>query len=171
MADGPKITLLPSRTGSGRRTAGTLVAPTTQRRDSTTISRFGTQPERTGLAQATADAQMMLQDAAIAATLAAERAFSYVEKLEEVLNNLEQAAGVSAAQTPAHPLPSPTNSLSPREREVLVMVTAGQTNKAIAENLYVSPNTVKTHVTSLLRKLQVDSRVQLAAVATRHGLD
>ena len=60
--------------------------------------------------------------------------------------------------------------LSPREREVLALVAGGRTNKAIAEALYVSPNTVKTHVTSLLHKLQVDSRVQLAAIATQHGL-
>jgi DNA-binding NarL/FixJ family response regulator len=40
-----------------------------------------------------------------------------------------------------------------------------------AEHLYVSTNTVKTYVTSLLRKLHADSRVQLAAIATKHGLD
>ena len=94
-----------------------------------------------------------------------------MEELEEALAILEQAVGTPAAGTPAHPLPSATASLSPREREVLALVTAGQTNKAIAETLYVSTNTVKTHVTSLLRKLQVDSRVQLAAIAIRHGLD
>jgi two-component system, NarL family, nitrate/nitrite response regulator NarL len=63
-----------------------------------------------------------------------------------------------------------TDSLSPREREVLALVAAGQTNKAIAEALYVSPNTVKTHVSSLLHKLRADTRVQLAAIATRQGL-
>ena len=51
-----------------------------------------------------------------------------------------------------------------------MLVARGQTNKAIAEALYVSPNTVKTHVSSLLHKLQADSRVQLAAIATRQGL-
>ena len=170
MADGSKITLLPGTTGSGWQTAGTLVAPTTQRRDSNTISRSAAQPERTGLEQATAEARMALEEAAVAATLAAQRALSSVEVLEEALAILEQAAGTAAAGPPAHPLPSATAFLSPREREVLALVTAGQTNKAIAENLYVSPNTVKTHVTSLLHKLQVDSRVQLAAIATKHGL-
>ena len=58
-----------------------------------------------------------------------------------------------------------------REREVLMLVAAGQTNKAIADALYVSPNTVKTHVSSLLHKLQADTRVQLAAIATKHGLN
>ena len=53
---------------------------------------------------------------------------------------------------------------------MLSLVAAGYTNKAIAEALFVSPNTVKTHVASLLNKLQADSRVQLAAIATSRGL-
>jgi DNA-binding NarL/FixJ family response regulator len=170
MADGSTITLLPAAPGSGWQTAGPLVAPATQRRDSSTNSRLGVQPERMGLEQAKAEPQMMLQEAAVAATLAAERAFSYVAQLEEALAILEQATRGLAPGPPAHPLPSATASLSPREREVLALVTAGQTNKAIASALYVSPNTVKTHVSSLLHKLQADSRVQLAAIATKHGL-
>jgi DNA-binding NarL/FixJ family response regulator len=58
--------------------------------------------------------------------------------------------------------------LSPREREVLALVAQGRTNKAIAEALFVSPNTVKTHVASLLTKLDVDTRAQLAVLATQH---
>ncbi len=53
---------------------------------------------------------------------------------------------------------------------MLALVAEGRTNKAIAEALFVSPNTVKTHVASLLNKLGVDSRVQLAAIATEQGL-
>jgi len=49
-------------------------------------------------------------------------------------------------------------------------VAEGCTNKAIAETLFVSPNTVKTHVTSLLQKLRATTRVQLAAIAARQGL-
>ena len=52
---------------------------------------------------------------------------------------------------------------------MLALVAAGQTNKAIASALYVSPNTVKTHVTSLLHKLQAERRVQLAAIAAQCG--
>jgi DNA-binding NarL/FixJ family response regulator len=59
--------------------------------------------------------------------------------------------------------------LSPREQEVLTLVAEGCSNKAIAEALFVSPNTIKTHVASLLTKLQADSRVQLAAMATKQG--
>jgi two-component system response regulator DegU len=52
---------------------------------------------------------------------------------------------------------------------VLALVAEGRSNKAIAEALFVSPNTVKTHVASLLTKFQVDSRTQLAAIAVRAG--
>src|SRR5919205_419894 len=60
--------------------------------------------------------------------------------------------------------------LSPREREVLALVAQGRTNKAIAEALFVSPNTVKTHVASLLTKLDVDTRAQLAVIATQQAV-
>jgi DNA-binding NarL/FixJ family response regulator len=62
-------------------------------------------------------------------------------------------------------------SLSPREREVLSLVAEGYSNKVIAGKLFVSPNTVKSHVASLLNKLHADSRVELATIATRHHVD
>jgi DNA-binding NarL/FixJ family response regulator len=60
--------------------------------------------------------------------------------------------------------------ISPRERDVLALVVEGRSNKDIAEALYVSPNTVKTHVASLLNKLSANTRSQLAAIALRQGL-
>jgi DNA-binding NarL/FixJ family response regulator len=48
-------------------------------------------------------------------------------------------------------------------------VAEGRSNKSIAETLFVSPNTVKTHVAALLTKLEVETRVQLAALAVRHA--
>jgi hypothetical protein len=53
---------------------------------------------------------------------------------------------------------------------VLALVAEGKTNKDIASALFVSPNTVKTHVTSLLHKMQAETRVQLAAIATKQEL-
>jgi ATP/maltotriose-dependent transcriptional regulator MalT len=50
---------------------------------------------------------------------------------------------------------------------VLALVAEGRSNKAIAEALFVSPNTVKTHIASLMTKLHADSRAQLAAIAAR----
>jgi len=63
---------------------------------------------------------------------------------------------------------APWARLSPREREVLALVAEGRSNKAIAAALFVSPNTVKSHVAALLTKLEVETRVQLAALAVRH---
>jgi len=60
--------------------------------------------------------------------------------------------------------------LSPREREVLSLVSDGCDNAEIAGRLYVSPSTVKNHVSRLFEKLGVDNRVQVATFAIREGL-
>jgi two-component system, NarL family, response regulator LiaR len=63
-----------------------------------------------------------------------------------------------------------TANLSARELEVLKLMVDGLTNPEIAEKLYLSPNTVKTHVRGIMNKLAVDDRVQAAVVALRSGL-
>ena len=60
--------------------------------------------------------------------------------------------------------------LTPREREVLQALAEGFSDKEIAERLYVGIGTVRTHITSILRKLGVKSRLQALAFAMRHGL-
>lgn len=60
--------------------------------------------------------------------------------------------------------------LSQREMEVLKLMVEGQSNPEIAAALYLSPNTVKTHVRGIMNKLAVDDRVQAAVVALRAGL-
>ena len=65
---------------------------------------------------------------------------------------------------------SPLESLSPREREVLVMVTEGLPNKMIARRLSISEKTVKAHLTSVFRQIGVTDRTQAALWAQRHGL-
>ena len=64
----------------------------------------------------------------------------------------------------------PLSELTPREREVLRLITRGLTNGQIAERLVVSEHTVHRHVTNLLRKLDLPSRTAAAAVAARAGL-
>ncbi len=59
--------------------------------------------------------------------------------------------------------------LSPREMEILVLITKGYSNKEIAYRLGISRQTVKNHMTSILRKLQVNDRTQAAVYALRHG--
>jgi DNA-binding NarL/FixJ family response regulator/tetratricopeptide (TPR) repeat protein len=60
--------------------------------------------------------------------------------------------------------------LTPREAEVLALVAAGQTNRQIGERLYVSEKTASVHVSNILRKLGVSTRVDAAAVAQRLAL-
>jgi two-component system, NarL family, nitrate/nitrite response regulator NarL len=62
------------------------------------------------------------------------------------------------------------DSLTPRELEVLHLLAEGKTNKAIAQELDVSSHTVKFHVTSLLGKLNAQSRTEAVVRATRLGL-
>jgi DNA-binding NarL/FixJ family response regulator len=60
--------------------------------------------------------------------------------------------------------------LTDREREVLIAVAAGSSNIEIAEDLYVGPATVKTHVSSILTKLGLTNRAQAVAFAYESGL-
>jgi NarL family two-component system response regulator LiaR len=60
--------------------------------------------------------------------------------------------------------------LTPREREVLVLLARGRANKAIALDLGVSERTVKTHVSNILGKLNLTDRTQAAVYAVRHGI-
>lgn len=65
---------------------------------------------------------------------------------------------------------SPLDALSPREREILIAVGRGASNKEVARDLGIAESTVKIHVQHLLRKLGVASRVQLAVIASTEGL-
>ena len=60
--------------------------------------------------------------------------------------------------------------LSPRERQIAAAIARGASNKQIARELDIAETTVKVHVQSVLRKLDLSSRVQIAVYASEHGL-
>jgi two-component system nitrate/nitrite response regulator NarL len=59
--------------------------------------------------------------------------------------------------------------LTSREREVLTLVSTGISNKGIARQLHVSPNTVKFHIAAILDKLDASTRAEAVAAALRNG--
>ena len=83
----------------------------------------------------------------------------------EVTTSNSPSANGSASTSP-----STQSSSTPREREVLDLVSEGLTNRKIAERLVVSEHTVHRHVTNILRKLDLPSRAAAAAYAVRLGL-
>ncbi|MEZ5259003.1 MAG: response regulator transcription factor [Ilumatobacteraceae bacterium] len=100
-----------------------------------------------------------------AVILKSQTALSVVETLERVVRGervgLELLDGDSSAK--------PT--LTEREREVLALIARGATNPQIARELYLSVDTVKTHVRSVFRKLDVSNRTQAAMAAKDYDLD
>lgn len=62
------------------------------------------------------------------------------------------------------------HDLTKRERTVLALLVAGLNNTEIAEKLFVSPSTIKSHVSHILKKLDVSSRTEAAALAVRYKL-
>jgi DNA-binding NarL/FixJ family response regulator len=60
--------------------------------------------------------------------------------------------------------------LSDRETEVLRLIANGKDNSEIAQELHISPKTVKNHISNILMKLQIENRIQAAVYAVRRGL-
>ena len=67
-------------------------------------------------------------------------------------------------------IPGAEADLSPREGEVLQLVAQGAPNKKIADSLFISENTVKTHLRNIMEKLHLANRSQAAAYAVEKGL-
>jgi DNA-binding NarL/FixJ family response regulator len=102
-------------------------------------------------------------DRLLTAINAAQEGASYLDPLvaRQVMDHLKPMATAE---------PNIVGQLSQRELEVLKLMVEGLSNPEIAAALYLSPNTVKTHVRGIMNKLAVDDRVQAAVVALRAGL-
>ena len=60
--------------------------------------------------------------------------------------------------------------LTNREKEILLLISEGKSNQEIADELFITLKTVKTHVSNILSKLDVDDRTQAAIYAFKHGI-
>ncbi|KUN01871.1 hypothetical protein AQI95_29605 [Streptomyces yokosukanensis] len=94
--------------------------------------------------------------------------------LADAVTRLAQRARLTLTRTPRAALasadPAEALGLTSRERDVLRLVSAGRTNRQIAEELFISPKTASVHVSNILGKLGVSGRGEAAAMAHRLGL-
>jgi DNA-binding NarL/FixJ family response regulator len=83
---------------------------------------------------------------------------------------LDAFAGSGGAAATAAGIDPELDQLSPREREVLRLIARGYTYKEVAKDLSISAKTVESHVSSVLRKLQLSTRHELTKWATDRRL-
>ncbi len=98
---------------------------------------------------------------------------AYLGKVQlhpEVARKLMSAVAAQEEPRTSRPAACAEDRLTDREREVLQLIADGRNNREIAERLFISEKTVKTHVSNILSKLHLDDRTQAAIYALRHGL-
>ncbi|WP_459714244.1 ATP-binding protein [Actinophytocola sp. KF-1] len=122
-------------------------------------------------AEALLSARGSRQQAATALAEAAAVATSLgAAPLAEEVRALAERARLTLSSAPPSPAADDPHGLTAREAEVLALVGRGRTNAEIAEQLFISTKTASVHVSNILRKLGLKSRIQAAAVAQRRGL-
>jgi DNA-binding CsgD family transcriptional regulator len=89
-------------------------------------------------------------------------------------DELWTAIGASLSRAPAQPAPRGTRTLpdglSPRELEVLRLIATGVSNSEVAEQLFLSPNSIKTYIRTAYKKTGVTNRTSAVLWAMEHGL-
>ena len=94
-----------------------------------------------------------------------EKPFDDVVLIERVEAALERDVSARAALASRHQLEAQLRQLTEREREVMALIARGYAYKEVAKELFISIKTVETHVSSVLRKLQLSSRHELTTWA------
>jgi len=112
----------------------------------------------------------LLKDAEPAELLQAIRVVAAGEALLAPSVTRRIIAGLAGRPAQRSISPRELNDLTEREREVLTLVGQGKTNDEIATDLFVSPATVKTHVSRVMSKLYAHDRAQLVVAAYESGL-
>ena len=113
----------------------------------------------------------LLKDAEVAEIVAGVRAAAAGDAMispavaTRLVSRLREQRRTERVAAPPKPPP-----LTARERDILKLLAQGRENTAIANELVISPSTVKTHIAHLLDKLGLDNRVQAAVFAVRHGI-
>lgn len=125
-------------------------------------------PEKATYERAAADARARLGDAAFEAAWATGRALRRDELLLEIEPVLTNAARLTTE--PAVESASTSPGLTAREREVLRLLADGRSNREVAEALFISHATARTHVTNIFVKLGVETRAAAVGYAFQHGL-
>jgi DNA-binding NarL/FixJ family response regulator len=112
----------------------------------------------------------LMKDSSIQDLMQGIRAASVGESLisphiaSKVLQRIRASSVEAGGSTAARP------ELSDRETEVLRLIANGKDNAEIAQELHISPKTVKNHISNILMKLQIENRIQAAVYAVRSGL-
>jgi predicted ATPase/DNA-binding CsgD family transcriptional regulator len=120
-----------------------------------------------GYEQTVENVRAALGEVAFAVAWAEGRQLSAEEAQAE---GVRVAHAIAAASEPNQPPDWGDSTLTPRELEVLRLLTAGQTDRQIAAALSISPKTAGNHVSSILTKLGVERRTAAATLAVRRGL-
>ena len=167
MRTGKDVGFVPCAAGGVARDAIWTLEVTPAQRTPPPRSDTCTSPDLSELEWATVQVRAALEEMTVAAKAAVAGARAIVEVMDAAVAVLEVAERASASESTSGVAPRQSGLLSPREREVLALVAQGRSNKAIAEALFISPNTIKTHIASLMNKLHADTRAQLAAIAAR----
>ena len=135
-----------------------VIVLTTLRRDDVVMS-----------ALAAGASAFLTKDATTEQVLSSIRTVHAGDAIADLATTLSLVAEMGGETSPARRQET-IDALSPREREVFILVARGLSNAEIAAAAYVSEATVKTHIAAILRKLDLRSRVQVVVFAHKHDL-